>query len=172
VDDPSALRALADVVEPVKDYAREELAQTPATSSTPLNRLIDAARPESDMARQFSGMVDDFLAGKASDEIQGRMRTLLSVWRDTQTRLEPLEKNSALLIEVVPVSQNLSTLGTIGLQAMDYLSGGRPAPADWSTESLTLTEAAQKPQAQLLLVVAPSIEKLIRAAGKANAAKQ
>src|SRR3984893_17329375 len=37
-----ALRILADVVEPVKDYAREQTASGPATSETPLNRVVDA----------------------------------------------------------------------------------------------------------------------------------
>ena len=46
-DDISALRTFTDVVEPVKDYTREEIAAVEATSLSPLNRVIDAARPES-----------------------------------------------------------------------------------------------------------------------------
>ena len=63
-EDVSALQTLADVVEPVKDYAREESPPLGATSFTPLNRLVDAARPESATARHFAGMVDALLAGK------------------------------------------------------------------------------------------------------------
>ncbi|HSB60150.1 MAG TPA: family 20 glycosylhydrolase, partial [Vicinamibacteria bacterium] len=45
-EDAELLRALADVVEPLKEYQR---GQTRAyTQQTPLNRLVDAARPESD----------------------------------------------------------------------------------------------------------------------------
>ena len=44
-NDISALRTFTDVVEPVKDYNREELAVVEATSLSPLNRVIDAARP-------------------------------------------------------------------------------------------------------------------------------
>ena len=53
-DDVSSLKVLADVVEPVKDYTREETATEPATSATPLNRVVDAVRPESATARQFA----------------------------------------------------------------------------------------------------------------------
>ncbi len=168
-DDIPALRVLADVVEPVKDYAREELAATPATSATPLNRLVDAARAESDTAREFSAMVDAFQAGKASPETTGRMRSLLVMWRDNQAKLQPLEERSFLLKEVVPISQNLSALGAAGLRAMDYLDSGKAAPDEWMKEMLALTDAAKKPQAQLLLMVAPAVEKLIRAAGGAGA---
>src|SRR5262249_54125757 len=45
--DIGALKTLADVVAPVRNYQRERLSTTPPTSLTPLNRLIDAARPES-----------------------------------------------------------------------------------------------------------------------------
>ena len=43
-EDISSLKTLADVVEPVKGYKRDELAASPPTSLTPLNRMIDASR--------------------------------------------------------------------------------------------------------------------------------
>ena len=64
-DDISALRVLADVVEPVKDYNRGDQAATEPTSADPLNRLVDAARPESLTARRFAEQVDQVLSGKA-----------------------------------------------------------------------------------------------------------
>jgi hypothetical protein len=69
---------------------------------------------------------------------------------------------------VAPVSQNLSALGGAGLTALDYLDRGEPAPVDWVTGQLALIEQARKAQAQLLIMVAPSVEKLIQAsAGQA-----
>jgi hexosaminidase len=167
-DDSGPVRVLADVVEPVKDYAREEQALTPATSSTPLNRLVDAARPESATAREFSEMVDQFVAGKADDAVKNHMRTLLTYWRDNQTKLQPFEVNSFLLKEVVPISKNLSALGAGGLQAMDYISSGLAASDKWVAEQTELAEQSKKPQAQLLLMIAPPIEKLIHAASARN----
>jgi len=168
VDDIAAVRVLADVVEPVKDYQREELAKTPATSTAPLNRLVDAARPESNVAREFAAAVDAFVSGKAGDTAKARMRSLLVMWRDNQTNLQPLESGSFLLKEVAPISQNLSALAAGGLQAMDYISAGRSPSENWSKELLALSAEAKKPQAQLLLMVAPSLEKLIRAAGESH----
>src|ERR1700687_41725 len=61
-EDISALRTLVDVVEPVKGYSRGNLAVSEPTSLTPLNRVVDAARPESAVARRFSALVDKFLS--------------------------------------------------------------------------------------------------------------
>ena len=53
VEDISALRSLADVVEPVKDYARFENVRGTWDFRAPLNRLIDVANPESETGRHF-----------------------------------------------------------------------------------------------------------------------
>lgn len=63
-DDISALRMLADVVEPTKDYTRYRSSPAKPTSLAPLNRLIDAARPESATAREFAQLVDALLAAQ------------------------------------------------------------------------------------------------------------
>ncbi|HEX4378912.1 MAG TPA: family 20 glycosylhydrolase, partial [Candidatus Acidoferrum sp.] len=47
-DEFEALKTVADVVEPVKDYGRETLAPAEPTSMTPLNRVVDAVPLESD----------------------------------------------------------------------------------------------------------------------------
>ena len=168
-DNISALRALADVVEPIKDYSRGELAAAEPTSADPLNRLVDAARPESLAARKFAGQVDQLLSGKADADAKAQIRSLLILWRDNQAKLQPLADQSFLLKEVVPISRDLSSLGSAGLSAMDYLESGQHAPADWATEQRGLVEEAKKPKAQLLLMIAPSIQRLIQAsAGQAT----
>jgi len=161
-DDIAALRVLADVVEPVKNYSREKTAVVEPTSATPLNRLIDAARPESNTARRFAILVDGLVSGESSSaESKTQIRVLLTRWHDNQANLEPLLEKSFLLKEVAPVSQNLSALSAAGLRALDYLDSGQQAPEAWKTEQLALVEQAKKPSAQLLLVIAPSIQKLI-----------
>ncbi len=169
-DDIAALKVLADVVEPVKDYTREETAPSPATSESPLNRVVDAVRPESSTARKFADAVNELVAGHAKPGSESRVKDLLNRWRDNQVELQPQVEKSLLLKEVAPLSQNLSALGAAGLAALDYLDRGEPAPAAWVTAQLALVEQAKKPQAQMLIMVAPSVEKLIRAsAGQASA---
>jgi hexosaminidase len=162
-NDISALRTFTDVVEPVKDYTREEIATVEATSLSPLNRVIDAARPESATARRFADLVDGLIAGRADSDAKQEVRALLNRWRDNQTNLQPFETQSFLLKEIVPLSLDLSAVATSGLQALDYIDRGERAPDAWATQQFALLEQAQKPKAQLLLMVAPSVQKLVEA---------
>jgi len=169
-DQIASLKTLADVLEPVKDYTREETAPVEPTSLIPLDRLIDAARPESATGRQFGTMVDALLAGHASVPTRQQVRQMLNLWRENQASLQPLEKQSFLLQEVVPASENLTRVATAGLEALDYMDRGARAEEAWKTQTLALLEDAGKQQAQLLLVIVPSIEKLVQAAAGGNTA--
>jgi len=147
------VRTLAEVVEPVKDYARE--AAHPYDSFTPMNRLIDAARPDSDTARRFAALVDRMMG---DPEVQRQVREYLTLWRDNHARLAPVMANSALLAEDAEVSRNLSAIAEAGLHALD-----KHDPA-WVAEKLALLDRAKQPKAELLLSVEPPIRRLIEAA--------
>ena len=108
-DDVSSLKVLADVLEPVKDYTREETATEPATSAKPLNRVVDAVRPESATARQFAE--SGGCTGRRGPQGQvpkPASEPCSSRWRDNQVELQPMFEKSILLKEVAPISQNLS----------------------------------------------------------------
>jgi len=163
-DNMGPLKILADVVEPVKDYTREDLVSTPATSLTPQNRLVDAVPPESEKARQFADLVQQVVAGKATPALYAQMRAELTLWRANDPRLQPLLQHSFLLKEVAPLSHNLSACAATGLQAIDYLTGGQRPPESWTTQQLSMLQEAMKPgHAQLLLMVTAPIESLVRA---------
>ena len=162
-NDITALRTFTDVLEPVKDYTREEIAAVKATSLTPLNRVIDAARPESEKARHFTDLVRALIAGQGDANAKQEIAMWLSRWRDNQTKLQPLEKQSFLLQEVVPLSQDLSAVALTGIQALDYFDRSERPPDSWTTEQFTLLEQAQKPKGQLLLMVVPAVRELVEA---------
>ncbi len=167
--DISALRVLADVVEPVKDYGRGDDTSAPDFDA-PLTHMIDAVYPESDTARQFAGLVQTFLQSGAKDPAtEAQIRSQLTTWRDNDARLHPLLDQSFLLQEDEPLSQNLSALGAAGLQALDYLDKSQPAPDAWKTQQLALVEQAKKPgPAGLLLMVAAPVGQLIDGSGGAK----
>jgi hexosaminidase len=143
------VRTLADVVEPVKDYARE--AAHPYDSFTPLNRLVDAARPDSETVRRFTALVD-----RMAPEDLPQIREYLTLWRDNHARLAPVMANSALLAEDAEISKDLSDIAEAGLQALDKLPG--------AAANAALLDRAKQPKAELLLSVEPPIRKLIEAA--------
>jgi len=140
------VRTLADVVEPVKDYAREEAHQYDAFS--PLNRLIDAARPDSETVRRFTALVD-----RRSPADLATLREYLIAWRDNQARLTPVLQNSALLAEDAGISANLSAIASAALEALDHPGSG--------AKFQEILDRAKQPQAELLLSVEPPIRKLI-----------
>jgi hexosaminidase len=171
-DDVSALRVLADVVEPVKGYSREETSPVEPTSLMPLNRLVDATRPESSTARRFNDLVNSLLAGKTDASTKAQIRKWLVLWKDNDARLQPILGQSFLLKEVAPLSQSLSALAASGLEAMDYLDRGERPSDDWKAQQLDLAKRAQEQKAQLLIMIAPSIRRLIDPTAPVEAPKK
>ena len=166
----AALRTLASVVEPVKNYTRHRTAPSEPTSATPLNRLVDAVPLESAAARRFGELVDKFIAAGCQDPAsEARMRAQLTAWRDNVATLQPLAQRSFLLKEVAGTSQDLSSLGAVGLAALDFLAKGQRAPDDWKGQQLGVLQELEKPKAQLLLMPAPSVQKLVEAASTSGA---
>jgi hexosaminidase len=167
--DTTSLRVLADVVEPVKDYHRWEESKGPIDFHAPLNRMIDAAYPESDTAREFSSLVQQFVQSGYKDRAaEAQIRTWLTLWRENDAKLHPLLQQSVLLQEDIPVSQNLAMLGAAGLQALDYLDKGLPEPDLWKAQQLAVIEQAKKPVAGLLLMAVGPVEQLVQASGQAS----
>jgi hexosaminidase len=156
--DSEKLKVLADIVEPVKEYGREKARDY--TSFTPLNRLVDAARPESDTAREFAKLVADWRANEVP------IRKLLTRWRDSAGELVPAMQRSGLLQEDIPLVENLSSAADAGLQALDYLDSGKPAPSSWVAQQEAALDRAAQPQAELLLMIVPSIRDLVEAASR------
>ncbi len=161
----AALRTLADVIEPVKDYTRGQTAPAEPSSATPMNRVVDAVPLESDAGRRFSDLVDQFLAVACHDPAaEARLRAQLMTWRDNDAILQPLAQRSFLVKEVAATSQDLAALGTAGLAALDAIAKGQPAPDSWKARQFAILEQVKKPKAQLLLIPAPAVQKLIEAA--------
>ena len=161
--DPGPLKVLASVVQPPKGYAREELKHY--DSSTPLNRLVDAVPPESETARKFKDLAKLIAAGKANPQQWQEARSWLELWRDNDAKLQPLLGRSDITAELVPVSQTLSQVAAIGLEALDDLQNHRVASSDVVQKKVDFLKVAAKPQAVLLDMVAPSAQLLVQATG-------
>ena len=159
---PEALRVLASVVQPPKEYAREELREY--TSLSPLNHLVDAVSPESETAREFSQICKHIAAGSASPQDWETARNWLTLWRDNDAKLQPTLANSDITAELAPISKSLREVSEIGLSTLESLHQHTSIAAETQRHNLEVLTAAAKPQAVLLLMVAPSIELLVKSA--------
>jgi len=162
--DPESLEVLAAVVQPPLGYARESLGEY--NSETPLNKLVDAVPPESETARKFNLLANIVADGKATPEQLQEAQKWLELWRDNDAKLQLTLKDAPLIADLGPLSQSLSQVAALGLQALDDLKNHRTLAADAKEKDLQLLKEAAKPKAVLLDMVVPSVKLLVQAAAK------
>ena len=158
--DPSPLMVLDEVLEPLNCDIRRRVVHY--TYLTPLNRLADSTPPESDAARTFNNLASNWSGNEVA------LRQQLTTWRDNRTQVLPLLQSSALLQEAVPLSDEVMTVATAGLEALDYLDRRQQPTSDWINRKRTLIQDAAQPRAELLIAITPGVSKLIDAAAGAK----
>ena len=162
-DNTQPLRTLASIVEPVKQYRRYQM--RPQTMLSPLTGLVDAARPDSETARDFNSNVDAFLADAPRFALyRSELERTMAEWQTASRALGPMIDQSPALQEARPLANDLSAIAETGLEAMSYLSSGNTPTAEWRHAQLDRLDKAAKPKAALEFVVLTSLRKLVIAA--------
>ena len=164
--DVAPLRTLAEVLEPVKEYKRHFQGYQ-YTTETRLNRLVDAAPAESEVARRFGALVDSVLAGPpgpgrsaVSMQQLATLRTQLLRWQANDTRLQPLLLVNFALREYAPLSTQLTAVATLLLERLAQLQTGQTTPAAWQARARTTLDTAQAPAGQAELAIVRAARKL------------
>src|SRR5829696_296731 len=164
-EDIGPLKTLVSVIEPVKEYRRYQ--QRPQTMLSPLTGAVDAATADSEVARKFSWMVNEFLNDAPRFQLyRTELGQMLADWQTSGASLEPVIDRSPALKEIKPLAQNLSHLGETGLEAISYLKFGIPPPREWRETSLAKVDEAAKPYGALEFVVIGSVKQLVNAAAE------
>jgi hexosaminidase len=154
------LKTLVSVVEPVKEYRRNR--ERKATLLSPLTRLIDASRPDSEAGRRFARLVDGLLADAPSfQRNQLSIKATLSEWRDVRPALDALIDRAPILREAEQLPRDLAEMGNAGLEALAYLSADVAPPAGWREARLATLEQAAKPKAEVEFAIIGPLRKLI-----------
>ena len=159
---PEPLGVLASVVQPPRGYQRGSLREY--TSLIPLNHLVDAVPPESETARVFAQICKRIAGGSASTQDWETAHNWLVLWRDNDAKLQPSLAHSEITAELGPLSQSLREVSEIGLSTLENLQQHKPIAAETQSRNLEALATAKKPQAVLLLMVAPSVELLVKSA--------
>jgi hexosaminidase len=170
--DVAPLRTFASVLEPVKEYKRHFQGMA-YTTQTLLNRLVDAAPAESDVAREFGVAVEKLLrlrqnAPQATTALTAETKvaavavaTPLRQWQLNDALVRPLLMAQPSLQEYAPLSAQLSTIAALGLERLRLLEKGQAPSAAWQATALKQLEAAKAPAGQAELAVVASIRKLV-----------
>jgi hexosaminidase len=145
------LRVLADACEAQGLGTRARAMKY--TSLTPLNRLVDAARPESESVRALE---------QAASKLEiAPLREQFIRWAANDSRFQSLAKDNALLGELKPLSQDLSALGVTGLRILTYLEGRRPAPKAWLSAQTKELDRMLKPRNEVVLAAVRPVKLLL-----------
>lgn len=164
--DITALKTLVDVVEPLEKYARHSRG-VKYTATSPLTRVVDAARPESMVAREFATLVDSLIANP-NDQNQYRVSEQLKFWKRNHLELEKVIAQSPVLREIESLSRDLSDVCEVGLLAGKYFISGTQPSDMWVERNLELLTAAKKSRGQVELVIIDPIIKLVNQIKKAD----
>ena len=161
------LRVLADASEALGLGPRARAMKY--TSLIPLNRFVDAARPESESVRALEQAAARVARGAGGGDLAA-LRDRFSRWAANDAKFQPLAQGNALLEEVKPLSRNLSALGAMGLQALDYLARGGPPPSAWLAQQTSELAriapeimGARRPNGEVVLAAARPVKTLIDA---------
>ncbi|UOQ72026.1 hypothetical protein [Hymenobacter cellulosilyticus] len=156
----AALRTLAGVLEPVKEYKRHFQGFT-YTPTTPLTRLVDAAPAESEAARQFGVAVEGLnqylelapaaerFKGASSKALLSFLNSQLRTWESNDQKLQPLLLKGSSLWEYAPLSTQLRLLSALGLERLQMLEKGQKPSAAWQATALKQLDAAKAPRVRL-----------------------
>jgi hexosaminidase len=131
------------------------------TTLTPLNRFVDAARPESEPVRHLVTA-----AGRLSRTDVALLRAQFQKWVDNDARFQAMVDGNSFLPELIPLSANLKSVGEIGLKALNYLALPAAAPADWVAQQNAALDAMSKPVAEVILAAVRPVKVLVNAAAK------
>jgi hypothetical protein len=156
-----ALSTLADIVRPSFDIRWKNHEYT---STTPLNRLVDATGPDSETARWFSRLVEQFIADPSDALCYDTLTSKLRVWRNNHVELNQVIQTSSLLTELGPLSKLLEQVAEIGLKSLAALTTKQAMEhTKWKEQELFL-KGANDPIAELMLIITPDVQKLNEAA--------
>jgi hexosaminidase len=160
----SSLKVFIDVVEPLKIYERHSQGVI-YTQQSPYTRVVDAALPESETARQFNLLVVNFLTKKSKSDAD-EIKRQLNIWKDNHNKLVKIIRLSPILKEIEQASLNLSKISQTGLEAVELILSGKTYNADWIKNNINFLNDSRKSYGQVEIMIIPGIEKLINAVRK------
>lgn len=160
------LRVLASVLEPVTFHDRAHM-QHP-NQLTPLNQLVDALPADPPSRHNFELLVRSYLQGSPTRlQEETDLTTNFKTWIAAEPGILRLMAGSPILAQAETRAQQLTAMGTVGIEAISYLSSGLPAASGWKAQQLAVLDEAEKPQALVRFTVIKPLRDLVGAVSEA-----
>ncbi len=157
-----ALRPLMAVLEPVNFDTRSHWSEAHGvTTLTPINQLVDALPPDPPSRHDFGDLMSTYLEDPVAHvEEEAALEDTFQSWVASPELME-LMSSSPQLAAALPRAQQLAELGTLGREAVSYLSSGVPAPPGWKAQKLAFLDEAEQPVALTRFTVLKPLRDLV-----------
>lgn len=160
------LEILASVLEPVTFDERAHI-QHP-NQLTPLDQLVDAIAADPPSRHNFELLIRAYLHDPMTRlQAETELTTNFKPWIAAEPEILHLMAGSPRLAQAESRAQQLTALGTVGVEAVSYLSSGLPAPAGWKAQRMAVLDDAEKPQALVRFTVIQPLRDLVGAVPEA-----
>jgi hexosaminidase len=161
------LHTLASVLEPVTFHDRAHM-QRP-NQLTPLNQLVDAIPADPPSRHNLALLVSAYLQDPPTRlQEETELTTHFKAWIAAEPGILRLMAGSPTLALAESRAQQLTALGTVGMEAISYLSSGLPAAAGWKAQQLAVLDEAEKPQALVRFTMIKPLRDLVGAVSEAT----
>jgi hexosaminidase len=156
------LPILASVLEPVSFHERAHIEHP--NQLTPLNQLIDALPPDPPSRHNLEVLVRAYLQDPPTRfEEEAELTANFKAWIGAEPGILRFMARSPTLALAESRAQQLTRLGTVGMEAISYLSSGLPAAAGWKAQQLAVLDEAEKPQALVRFTMIKPLRDLVGA---------
>lgn len=156
------LPILASVLEPLSFHERAHIEHP--NQLTPLNQLIDALPPDPPSRHNLEVLVRAYLQDPPTRfEEETELIVNFKAWIGAEPGILRFMARSPTLALAESRAQQLTRLGTVGMEAISYLSSGLPAAAGWKAQQLAVLDEAEKPQALVRFTMIKPLRDLVGA---------
>ncbi|MEL7529940.1 MAG: family 20 glycosylhydrolase [Bacteroidota bacterium] len=157
--DPKALQTLVAVLEEVKYYNRLGPYMANGGMFWPdlkIDRVVDAARPESFEAREFNQMVEGYMADPNTGD-KALIASQLNIWASNHKVLSKQMERSPKVQEIKNLSAGLAQVSALSIE---HLNHPENTTAVQKEEALALLQSLEEGENGVLVAVVPGIRAL------------
>jgi hexosaminidase len=161
------LAVLASVLSPVPFGERYKQQKT--SQLTPMGNPVDYMRPDPPAREGLRLLVERYLQSSSPAEhaaARQQLESLFRSWIDAGPALDLIATEHPKLEQLSLRRAQLSRLGSLGIQSLDFIDSHKAPSAAWTGEQGTLLKAAADHSELTDFVILPPLQQLLDATGK------